>query len=81
MLEGPRFARGREVLDGLVLLGVMPEDYAREIVEKGVPVVVVDNWFKNIDTEYVVADNVSGAKAAVEHLVAKGHKSIGFLGG
>jgi DNA-binding LacI/PurR family transcriptional regulator len=45
----------------------------------GVPFVLVDRYFTDIDTDYVVADNVGGGYRATEHLLILGHRRIGFL--
>jgi LacI family transcriptional regulator len=44
-------------------------------------VLVVRDLFFDNDTDYVGPDNVLGAKLAVEHLIAHGHRRIAFIGG
>ncbi len=45
----------------------------------GVPFVLVDRYFPDLDTDYVVADNLGGGYRATEHLLILGHRRIGFL--
>jgi len=47
----------------------------------GTPMVFIDRPPRGIDADSVVADNVGGARRAVAHLIAHGHRRIGFLGG
>jgi len=46
----------------------------------GVALAFVDRPPKFIDADTVVSDNAGGAEAAVAHLIAAGHRRIGFLG-
>ena len=46
----------------------------------GVALVFVDRPPRFLDADTVVTDNAGGARAAVEHLLAAGHRRIGFLG-
>jgi DNA-binding LacI/PurR family transcriptional regulator len=42
------------------------------------PFVLVDRYFPNLDSDYVVVDNISGGYRATEHLIILGHTRIGF---
>jgi DNA-binding LacI/PurR family transcriptional regulator len=44
------------------------------------PFVLVNRYFRDIQTDYVVADNRAGACEAVEHLIRLGHRRIGCIG-
>lgn len=44
----------------------------------GVPLVLVDRYFPDLDTDYVIADNGAGAYRATEHLIILGHSRIAF---
>jgi LacI family transcriptional regulator len=46
----------------------------------GMALVFVDRPGRFIDADAVLTDNAGGAAAAVDHLVAAGHRRIGFLG-
>jgi len=42
------------------------------------PVVTIDKYFERVAIPAVVTDNYSGAYAAAQHLIDKGHRRIGF---
>ena len=68
-----------EGLDGAL---IMPCDYAENaefyarVAKSGPPVVLVDHYFPDCTLDRVVSDNLSGARQAVEHLIAQGHRRI-----
>jgi DNA-binding LacI/PurR family transcriptional regulator len=70
-------------VDGLIIIpsspGVDLKYYRR--LEKGIPLVFVDRYFPQIDTDRVTTNNVKGAYLAIEHLIRLGHKKIAFLSG
>jgi DNA-binding LacI/PurR family transcriptional regulator len=51
-----------------------------ELKRRQFPFVMVNRYFRDIQTHYVVADNRAGACEAVEHLVRLGHRRIGCIG-
>ena len=46
----------------------------------GVALAFVDRPPNFVDADAVVSDNAGGARTAVAHLIAAGHRRIGFLG-
>lgn len=52
-----------------------------ELKRQGFPFVLIDRYYREIETDYVVTDNIAGAFDAVTHLIKLGHKRIGFIGG
>lgn len=50
-------------------------------LEAGVHVVFLDRPPKDIDADIVMVDNRAGARAAVENLIAQGHRRIALIGG
>ena len=46
----------------------------------GFPLVLVDGYSDNSVVDSVINDNVAGAKAVVDHLVAAGHRGIAIVG-
>ncbi|MFQ5796506.1 MAG: substrate-binding domain-containing protein [Candidatus Bipolaricaulia bacterium] len=45
------------------------------------PLILVNRIPRKVDTSYIVANDLSGAKLAVEYLIGLGHQRIGFIGG
>jgi LacI family transcriptional regulator len=71
---------GRRV-DGLVIVPAAgSHSYLLRDVEAGMALVFIDRPPRFIDADFVVSDNAGGAAAAVTHLIAAGHRRIGFLG-
>jgi len=74
-------AFGARGVDGLIIVpasndhGFLLRDRAA-----GVAVVFVDRPGRFIDADCVLTDNAGGARQAVEHLIAGGHRRIAFLG-
>ena len=69
-------------VDGLVI--VPADEHARHRTrragERHTPIVYVDRPVRGEAADTVLSDNAGGVRSAVEHLVAHGHRSIGFLG-
>jgi LacI family transcriptional regulator len=82
-------ARERELLeallarrvDGLVVAPTAGDhSYLAREVEAGIALVFIDRPPPFLDADVVVSDHVGGARTAVSHLIAAGHRRIGFLG-
>lgn len=72
------FARTDRV-DGLLVMSLLPtEDEVDALRREQLPVVLVD--VRHPDLPRVVIDDVRGGEMATEHLLAKGHTKIGFVG-
>lgn len=56
------------------------QGYLDHEMRAGLPVVFVDREPRGISGDVVVADNRTGARTAVEHLIAHGHRRIAFMG-
>jgi LacI family transcriptional regulator len=68
-------------VDGLIIApAVGDHSYLARDVAAGVALVFVDRPPEFIDADSVVSDNVGGARTAVSHLIARGHRRIGYLG-
>jgi DNA-binding LacI/PurR family transcriptional regulator len=75
----PKMVREKNV-DGLCLLGEIPEAFLTEVASRGIPTVVVDFYSDKVPGHYVVSDNAGGAAIAAEHLLGLGHRNIAFVG-
>jgi DNA-binding LacI/PurR family transcriptional regulator len=66
---------------GLIIFPVSNVRYDESIWElraARVPLVLVDRYFPDLDTDYVIADNAGGTYRATEHLIILGHTRIAF---
>jgi diguanylate cyclase (GGDEF)-like protein/PAS domain S-box-containing protein len=69
-------------LDAFVIVqDAVPDAYARALRDAGKPVVFISHEVDGLPCPTVVPDNGGGIAAAVDHLVAHGHRRIGFAGG
>ena len=68
-------------VDGLLIVPA-GEDHAYLLpeVRSGTPVVFIDRPPGNLDADVVLLDNIGGARSAVEHFLAQGHRRIAFVG-
>jgi LacI family transcriptional regulator len=74
-------AFGARGVDGLILVpSGTDQSYLQRERRAGVGIVFVDRPPRLIDADAVISDNAAGARLAVAHLVAAGHRRIGFLG-
>ncbi len=55
-------------------------DFLLRLTERDLPIVVVGRSLNHPQIDRVTADHWKGAYEAVEHLIALGHKRIGFIG-
>jgi LacI family transcriptional regulator len=68
-------------VDGLIVVpSGTDHSYLRADRDAGVALVFVDRPPAFIDADAVLSDNAGGAAIATEHLIAGGHRRIGFLG-
>lgn len=51
----------------------------QHLQRQGVPFVMLDRYVPEIDCDYVVCDNIAAGYLPTEHLVAQGHRRIGFI--
>ncbi|HEY0752804.1 MAG TPA: LacI family DNA-binding transcriptional regulator [Ktedonobacteraceae bacterium] len=70
-------------LAGLLLVGPAELGTIRAFQATGLPLVLVDHYLPDLPqpVDAVLGDNFQGARLAMEHLFALGHRRIAFLGG
>jgi len=74
-------AFGARGVDGLIVASAVDDSsYLLRERSAGMALVFVDRPPRFLDADAVVSDNAGGARSAVEHLIAAGHRRIGFLG-
>jgi LacI family transcriptional regulator len=69
-------------VDGLIVVPA-GDDHSYLLRERaaGMPLIFLDRPPRFLDADSVLTDNAGGARHAVEHLLASGHRRIAFLGG
>ncbi|MFB7508406.1 LacI family DNA-binding transcriptional regulator [Streptomyces broussonetiae] len=68
-------------VDGLVVIPAGDDHrYLEPEIRAGVATVFVDRPAGRIDADVVLSDNFGGARDGVAHLIAHGHRRIGFIG-
>lgn len=56
-------------------------DHINALIDRSAPVVLFDRNVKELGCSYVSVDDVSGGYQATKHLIDKGCKSVGYIGG
>tara|TARA_R110000868_G_scaffold131361_2_gene341382 strand:- start:25109 stop:26146 length:1038 start_codon:yes stop_codon:yes gene_type:complete len=67
-------------VDGYIIIpsgGLMPK--IKELIEEGIPVVLFDRYFEELDTNQVTVDNEDASFNATQHLIDNNFKNIGFV--
>ncbi|MBE5811713.1 MAG: LacI family transcriptional regulator [Clostridiales bacterium] len=64
----------------LILLGQPSEPYTALLAGQHLPLLALDFHYPSIPMDAVVGDNIAGAAEMTRHLIAWGHRDIGFLG-
>ncbi len=68
-------------VDGLILVPCEgSEDTIQSLVDRGIPIVLLDRYFPDIRTHYVCLDNEMATYNATKHLINQGFTKIGFIG-
>jgi LacI family transcriptional regulator len=67
-------------VDGLIIASTQknPEEM-ESLVEMNFPFVLIDRYYPDIDTNFVIVDNRGGIKSVTQHLINLGKENIGFV--
>lgn len=76
----PKMIKERKI-DGLIMIGIMTDDFIQQIKNIEIPVISVDPAYEHADLNKVTIDNERGAYVATKYLIDKGHKKIAFISG
>ena len=67
-------------VDGFIIAPVEnTEDQIKTLIDRKIPVVLIDRFLKGVESNYVVLDNYGATFSAVELLLKKGYQKIGML--
>jgi LacI family transcriptional regulator len=68
------------MISGIITLGRVSSRTISTIKSYGIPTVMVDHYFDDLEMDCVLTDNHSGCFTATEYLIRNGHREIGFCG-
>jgi LacI family transcriptional regulator len=69
-------------VDGIIIAPVgIDYDHLLKTYKSGVPIILIDRYFPNVELPYVTSDNYQGAYEAVNYLISIGHKRIACIQG
>ncbi len=71
--------RNGEFHGAIIVATEMDPSFIKELANTPIPVVALDNTMEGVEVDSVVMDNRGGVLAAVQYLVDKGHRRIGFI--
>ena len=64
-------------VDGIIICPVQKtNNNINYLIKSQIPFTLIGRYFKNIDTNYVVCDDINGGYLAASYLINKGHKKI-----
>lgn len=68
--------------DSTILLGTnLTREQANEIAKSNPHIIIIDNYYQNIDTNFVSINNSLGSYMATKYIIEKGHTQIGYVFG
>ena len=69
-------------VDGIILSPIQKSIEKISIIkDRNVPLALFDCKINKFDADYILVDNEAGTMEAINHLIAQGHKKIGYIGG
>ena len=87
--DGNQEQQGRDIarlcanhMDGMIIYPVGETSYdaaIQQLQATHVPLVLIDRYLPDLETDYVGVDNIGGGYRATEHLLILGHRRIGFM--
>ncbi|MET7750585.1 LacI family DNA-binding transcriptional regulator [Micromonospora sp. NPDC005367] len=86
--DGARERRHLELLEEQRVRGVLitpvgdgPQPHLEKLIDRGIPVVLVDRGTGRASRCSVAVDDVLGGRLAMDHLLDEGHRRIAYVGG
>ena len=69
-------------VDGIILCPTQKKsDDIKLLIKQGMPFVLLGRRFYDIETDYVISNDVKGAFLAIDYLIKQGYKNILFVNG
>lgn len=69
-------------VDGVIMVSYSGNhEYIKELIDKKIPVILLDRMVRNLECDVVLADNLNASYQAVEELISRKHKRVGIICG
>lgn len=68
-------------LDGIIVIGVYPDDFYHQMKETQIPIVLIDSYCNDFYYHNVRIDDAYGSYLATKHMLENGHREIAFFSG
>lgn len=75
-----RLARERN-LDGIIVIGMYPDEFYRQMKQSHIPIVLVDSYCNDHYYHNIRIDDAYGSYLATSYVLSKGHRNIAFFSG
>lgn len=75
-----RLARERN-LDGIIVIGMYPDEFYRQMKESHIPIVLVDSYCNDHYYHNIRIDDAYGSYLATRYVLSKGHRNLAFFSG
>jgi DNA-binding LacI/PurR family transcriptional regulator len=67
-------------VDGIFLGGKMDSSLIKKLKEIRVPLVLLGNYARDVESACVIQDDIGGAYSVIKHFIELGHRRIAFIG-
>lgn len=68
-------------LDGIIVIGMYPDDFYRQMKKTQIPIVLIDSYCNDHYYHSIRIDDAYGSYLATNHVIGCGHKKIAFFCG
>ncbi len=67
-------------IDGALLVSFYPNEVIKEFEQRGIPLVIINDFVESKNNAFIIDDNYGGACAIMKHLIEdRGHKKIAHI--
>lgn len=74
--------KGKDMAEATIILGTnLSENDIQYIVHEYPHIIIIDNYYENIDANFISINNSLGGYIATQHLIDNGHTKLGYAGG
>lgn len=68
-------------LDGIIIIGMYPDDFYKEMKKTSIPIVLIDSYCNDHYYHNIHIDDAYGSYLSTSYMLQKGHKHVAFFSG